>query len=104
MRAWQYKNTVWIKWLALCACLLLAGGCATHPPYQEMSDARQAINAAVEGGAAEAEPYLIRLARRHMKNAKVAMKERRFNAAKNEALLAHRKASEALKKHQDNAP
>lgn len=104
MRTRWEKKTVKIKWLALCSALLAVCACVTNPPYQEMSDARQAVTAAVEGGAAEAEPYLVRLARRHMRNAQIAMKERRFNAARNEAMLAHRKASEALKKHQSNVP
>ena len=38
--------------LALLTCLALAG-CATAPPVQEMSDARQAIAAAREAGAAD---------------------------------------------------
>ncbi|MFK8031164.1 MAG: DUF4398 domain-containing protein [Gammaproteobacteria bacterium] len=81
----------------LCTCLVVLTACVTNPPYQEMSDARQAIQAATEAGADEAEPYLMRLAGRHLRNAKVAMKERRFNAARNEAMLAHQKATEALR-------
>lgn len=96
MRALEWLCARWVKWVVLCTCLLALGACVTNPPYQEMSDARQAIQAAEEAGANESEPYIMRLADRHLRNAKLAMKERRFNAARNEAVLAHRKATEAL--------
>ncbi|MEM7083617.1 MAG: DUF4398 domain-containing protein [Pseudomonadota bacterium] len=95
MRALVASRFRWLKvgWLLVALGL---GACATNPPYQEMSDARQAVAAAEEAGARETSPYLFRLANRHLSNARTAMKERRFNAARNEAVLAHRKATEAL--------
>ena len=96
MRAWEKLGARWTKVTVLSVILLALWGCVTNPPYQEMSNARQALNAAVEAGADDESPYLVRLAERHLKNAQVAMKERRFNAARNEAVLAHRKAAEAL--------
>jgi len=104
MRAWGKSSARWSKTIVLCVFLLAMSGCVTNPPYQEMSDARQALNAAVEAGADVANPNLVRLAKRHMKNAKVAMKERRFNAARNEAVLAHKKAAEALQHLQSSTP
>jgi len=104
MRAWEKLGARWTKVTVLGVILLALGGCVTNPPYQEMSDARQALNAALEAGADVGNPNLVRLAKRHMKNAKVAMKERRFNAARNEAVLAHRKAAEALHSLHSNTP
>jgi len=42
--------------LAVVLAAALLGACATAPPVQEMSDARQAIAAAREAGAAELAP------------------------------------------------
>ncbi len=104
MRAWGTLSARWTKLIVSGAIALTLAGCVTNPPYQEMSDARQAVNAAVEAGADVANPALVRLAKRHMENAKVAMEERRFNAARNEAVLAHRKAAEALQSLQSKTP
>jgi len=41
------------KWLCLATLMGVLAGCATAPPVQEMSDARQAIAAAKEAGAAQ---------------------------------------------------
>ena len=104
MRAWLKVCARCFKVAALSLSLITLTACVTNPPYQEMSDARQAINAAEVAGADVAEPNLVRLAKRHLKNAKDAMKERRFNAARNEAVLAHRKAAEALEALQSDPP
>lgn len=103
MRAWLRVCPRCFK-VATLSLLITLTACVTHPPYQEMSDARQAIDAAEEAGADVAEPYLVRLAKRHLENAKDAMEERRFNAARNEAVLAHRKAAEALKSLPSDPP
>lgn len=104
MRTWSKVFARWIRISAMGLLLVAVGACTTNPPHQEMSDARQAINAAIEAGADQVEPTLVRLAKRHLKNAREAMRERRFNAARNEAVLAHRKASEALESLQSQSP
>ncbi len=104
MRAWLKVCARCFKVAALSLSLITLTACVTNPPYQEMSDARQAINAAELTGADVAEPDLVRLAKRHLHNAKDAMEERRFNAARHEAVLAHRKATEALEALQPDPP
>jgi len=48
---------------------IIAAGCATAPPVQEMSDARQAIAAAREAGAAEQAPAMLAQAESHLTSA-----------------------------------
>ena len=45
--------TRFIAGLIVLACFSVLSGCATAPPVQEMSDARQAIAAAKEAGAVD---------------------------------------------------
>jgi hypothetical protein len=47
---------------ALVAVFLVASACETAPPVQEMSDARQAIAAAKEAGAAEKAAFHLKAA------------------------------------------
>ncbi len=80
-------------------CLILTAACATAPPVQEMSDARQAIAAAREAGAAE-------LAAEQLKEAELMLgtaedylqggSSAAFWQAKKAALGAKEKAFEAL--------
>ncbi len=44
-------QSVFVRWLCLTLFIGVLVGCATAPPVQEMSDARQAIAAAKEAGA-----------------------------------------------------
>ncbi len=104
MRAWFKVGARYLRLVLVSTSLVVLTACVTNPPYQEMSDARQAITAAEEAGADRSNPNLVRLAKRHMKNAREAMRERRFNAARNEAILAHRKAAEALEAIQPDSP
>ena len=80
-------------YLAIALCLL--AGCATAP-VQEMSDARQAISAAVDAGADELAPVEIGAARRYLDQAEEQLKTRSFNSARSDALRAKEKAIEAL--------
>lgn len=73
----------------------LASGCATAPPVQEMSDARQAIAAAVEAGAEDAAPRKLEAARRYLTDAEKSLEERRFNTARSAALRARDRAQQA---------
>lgn len=84
------------RWRALVACLFLCNyACVTAPPYQEMSDARQAVAVAAEAGAAEKTPELFAQAQAYLKNAKEKMDRHSFNIARSQAVLAREKAIEA---------
>ncbi len=78
----------------LCAVLLLA--CASGPPVQEMSDARQAI-AAVQGAESnDRASQLLRQARALLESAEGKLRRQAYNGAKVDAVEARRKALEAL--------
>lgn len=81
----------------LFAVLLVAAGCQTAPPVQEMSDARQAIMAAKEAGAAEKAPDQLNEAVGHLEAAEDALTEKAYLAAKRDAVLAKKRALDALK-------
>lgn len=81
---------------------LVIAGCVTAPPVQEMSDARQAIDAATAANAGRATPESLSDARRFLAEAEQQIQEQaygpaRFNAirAKNRATLALRSSSAA---------
>lgn len=65
-------------------------------PAQEMSNARQAIRAAQEAGAAQAAPGEIEKAQQYLTKAEASMQQRLFRQARDEASEARRIASEAL--------
>jgi Tfp pilus assembly protein PilF len=82
----------------LIVCLLCAAAqtaCVTAP-VQEMSDARQAINAAVDAGADRLAPDDLAAARRYLEDAERKLKVRSFASARSDALLAKTKAVAAL--------
>jgi len=83
-------------WLAVVAVLLLLGGCA-GAPVQEMSDARQAIQAAEEAGAAEVAPETLQDAKRLLTSAERKLQREAYGAARADAREARRLASEALR-------
>jgi len=75
------------------AVLLLAA--CTTPPVQEMSDARQAVDAAVESGAAKQAPEKMGSAQAALRMAERLMHDHQFNAARHYAVEAKRRALEA---------
>lgn len=79
---------------------LLAAGCATAPPVQEMSDARQAIAAAREAGAAARVPAMLQEAEDRLGNAQVYLNRGdsapNWSFARREARAAKEIALEAL--------
>ncbi|MGD8976095.1 MAG: DUF4398 domain-containing protein [Gammaproteobacteria bacterium] len=83
-----------IGWVALCAGLLLAA-CA-GPPVQEMSDARQAIQAAEDAGADDSAPMVLQQARDYLSSAEQKLQKRAYNGARVDARLAREKASHAI--------
>jgi len=80
------------------AVVLLAGvgGCATAPPVQEMSDARQAIAAADEAGAEEFAAEQLNQARDLLSAAERYLQSGTYWAARKAAISAKDTAFDAL--------
>jgi hypothetical protein len=76
--------------------LLVLAACASAP-VQEMSDARQAIQAAEEAGAAETAPEALSDARRLLSSAEQKLQDRAYSSARHDAREARRRAAEALR-------
>jgi hypothetical protein len=82
-------------WLGL---LLAVAACQTTPPVQEMSDARQAISAAEDAGAADKAGSEYEAAVGFLKKAETALNNREYARARHDALQAKNKALEALQR------
>ena len=83
------------RWVAV-AVLLLGAACASIP-VQEMSDARQAIQAAEEAGAATLAPEPLREARRLLTSAERKLQREAYASARAEAREARLQATVALR-------
>jgi len=85
--------------------LLTLSSCATHPPAQEMSDARSAIKTAqaLPGDETRADKYL-QSAEKALEDAAAAIKLQRYDYARSKAMEAKRNAQQAarLKQSQGN--
>lgn len=83
--------------MGLCAfaSLLLLAGCATAPPFQEMSDARQAIMAAEEAGAVRYAAGPLTAAHTLIESAEAKLHEQDYKGARTDAVSAHSRAVEA---------
>ena len=82
---------------ALLVVLALAiVGCATDPPVQEMSDARQAISAAEDADAARLAPVPLSEARRSLEQAQNQIANGSYGLARNSAIRAKNRAVEAM--------
>ena len=79
-------------------CLLALAGCAAGPPIQEMSDARQAIAAAREAGAAELAPAQLKAAEEELAVAESDLQRGVYWKARESARRAKDDAVEALLK------
>ena len=73
---------------ALLAVLLAVAACQTAPPVQEMSDARQAIAAAKDAGAADHAAADLRAAEAFLNSAERSLGEREYAQARYDALQA----------------
>lgn len=82
--------------LASVAALLLLAACA-GAPVQEMSDARQAIQAAEEAGAREHAPAALSDAQRLLSSAEQKLQVQAYSGARHDAREARRRAAEALR-------
>jgi len=90
----RFKKTLQLGLLAA-VCSLAA--CQTTPPVQEMSDARQAIAAAKEAGAAELAAIHLRAAENYLDSAEQKLGKHAYGQARREAKQAKMKALDALK-------
>ena len=79
----------------LLACLSIAA-CATAPPVQEMSDARQAISAAEEAEAQTYAPTTLSDARRYLAEAEQLLQDEAYGPARMNAVRARNRAVRAL--------
>lgn len=88
--------------LTVAAFALLAWltGCATSPPVQEMSDARQAIAAAEDARADELAPQTLGEARRYLAQAEERIREGNYSLARSDAIRAKTRAIYALQASQ----
>ena len=77
-------------------CLLVLSGCVAAAPVQEMSDARQAIQAAVEAGAEDYAVLPLQDARRFLGDAEVNLQRKAYTGARNDAREAKRWAEVAI--------
>ncbi|MEQ1579477.1 MAG: DUF4398 domain-containing protein [Steroidobacteraceae bacterium] len=80
----------------LVGVMLLGLAACAGIPAQEMSNARQAIRAAQEAGAAKAAPGEIEKAQEYLTKAEASMQQKLFRQARDEASEARRIAREAL--------
>lgn len=78
------------------AVFALLYACATGPPVQEMSDARQAIAAAREAGAADRAAEDLLAAEAYLDSAQRSLSERAYGSARRDATLAKERARKAL--------
>jgi len=78
------------------AVFLALSACANTAPVQEMSDARQAIQAAVAAGAEEYAEFALKDARRFLADAEANLQRKAYNGAKNDAREAKRWAEVAI--------
>lgn len=81
-------------------CMLLLAGCATTAPTQEMSDARQSVQAAYDAGAEELAPQNLGAARDYLERAERELELRFFTRARHDAMIAK---NEAIKAHKVSA-
>ena len=83
--------------------MLSVSGCVSGPPVQEMSNARQAIKAAVDAGAANgAAARELTEAKQLLERAELRFEGQAYREARVSAVAAHGKAKKALVMAQTN--
>jgi hypothetical protein len=92
----QYKNYKMIRVLAI-VVVLLAAGCVTAPPVQEMSDARQAISAAELADTDRVAVDTLADAHRFLAEAERQIQEQNYGPARLNAVRAKNRAASALR-------
>ncbi len=84
-----------LAWAFLAGGLAVSGGCATAPPTQEMSDARQALDAAHRAEATRHAPDALEGAENLLSQAKDKLGAGAFTQAQKTALAAKQEATKA---------
>ncbi len=84
-----------LAWVFLAGGLAVSGGCATVPPTQEMSDARQALDAAHRAEATRHAPDALEGAESLLSQAKDKLGAGAFTQAQKTALAAKEEATKA---------
>ena len=79
---------------------LTVAGCVTAPPVQEMSDARQAIEAAEQADAGRIAADTLNAARRFLAEAEQQIQEQAYGPARINAVRAKNRAVLALRSSQ----
>jgi Domain of unknown function (DUF4398) len=82
--------------------VLTLAGCVTAPPVQEMSDARQAINAAEAADASRLAPDSLGAAQRFLAEAERQIQEEAYGPARFNAIRAKNRAKLALRSSQSS--
>ncbi len=82
---------------------LALGACVSSPPVQEMSDARQAINAAEAADAARLAPDSLNDAQRFLAEAQRQLEDEAYGQARFNAVRAKNRAALALRMSQSAA-
>jgi len=95
----MFHRRVLMRLFALLAALWLSA-CATAPPVQEMSDARQAIAAAEDAEAARLAPVPLRAAQRFLAQAEEQIRAQAYGFARTNAIRAKNSAVDALQASQ----
>ncbi len=91
----MFRRFGFMRVLLLLAVCSLAG-CTSAPPVQEMSDARQAIQAAEEADAARLAPGPLIEARRFLATAEQQLRREAYGSARANAVRAKNRAVEAF--------
>lgn len=87
-----------MKYVILLTSMFLVFGCAMSPPVQEMSNARQTLQAAREARAAEFAPEYLSEAENLMKLASEALDSGDYLSAREYAVSAQQQAIKARQK------
>lgn len=91
----QVSMTLLFGW---CLTMLALTGCAVSAPVQEMSNARQTIQAARDVGAAEHAPELLSIAEKLLDKAARKLEQGDYQIARDFALEAQEQAMRARQK------
>jgi predicted component of type VI protein secretion system len=90
-----------LSFAALMSALVLVVGCQTAP-VQEMSDARQAISAARDAGAADHAVVELQAAVDHLQSAERNLNQRQYESARRDAVQAKQDALNALQRSESS--
>jgi hypothetical protein len=86
-----------------CIAILAVTGCAVSPPVQEMSNARQTIQAARDAGAEQHAPELLAIAEKLLDKAAMKLERGDYMVARDFALEAQGQAMLARQKSLDKS-